>query len=103
MTEIIDFREEANEIKRAWFQHLMKSIEDLFERVQKVEAMYKRVEDLEDTLVSIQAQLNAIEYLALPKEKVGRFVEDVQDKMYRISKDITEKLKPDKESDFIKD
>jgi hypothetical protein len=58
------------------------------------------IDELKERVIRLEAQIKALEYLALPKEELGRFAEVAQDKMYRLSKAVTEKLKPVSEDDF---
>jgi vacuolar-type H+-ATPase subunit I/STV1 len=93
MTEdnFMDMNLDAAEMRTELTNQLIKNISEVG---QKIIDQGQKLQELEERFISLEAQLNALEYLTRPKEKVGRFVEDVQDKMYRISKDITEKLKP---------
>lgn len=61
---------------------------------KKIEDLEERILKLEEIVITQRAQLAALDYLTLPKDKVGKVVDDIQDRMYRISKEITDKLKP---------
>lgn len=54
----------------------------------------KRVSKLEDEILILKTQIRALEYIMAKEEKSSSIVDEVQEKMYRLSKEVTERLKP---------
>lgn len=60
--------------------------------------MKQKLLDLEDRFVRLQARTAAVEYLIKKGkplgEKISALKDELQPKMYRLSKEVTDKLKP---------
>jgi len=52
-----------------------------------------RLARLEEKVIRLESQMAAVDYILRGKKKVTDFVGNVQDKMYRLSREVTDRLK----------
>ena len=60
----------------------------------ETDELNERLTKLEEEIITLKAQMAAVDYLLAGKDKVMELVASTQDKMYRLSKEVTDKLKP---------
>ena len=66
---------------------------------ETIAEMNRKLEELEDKLIRLQASTAAVEYLIKKGKPLGEALEAIKDelqpKMYRLSKEVADRLKPE--------